>query len=204
MTSNLKVFVFVLIFSGVSALAGYQIHGVYSKHNAQKRHAKYQADRADYLGRIEPAGANIVFLGDSLIERGKWSEHFPGAINRGIGYDTTKGVLNRLDTVTRLRPGKVFLMVGVNDVRDGIPLEESLENFEAIIARLDTKIIVFSVPDVKRWSSKKREKIKQINEYLQNRPDITFVPITIDHRTDGVHFNAEGYFQWVDVIKPLI
>ncbi len=76
-----------------------------------------------------PATAQIVFLGDSLVERAEWAEFFPGtgAVNRGIGGDTTEGVLKRLDQLG-LKPGKsgrVFLYIGINDLLSGIPRGEN-------------------------------------------------------------------------------
>jgi len=52
----------------------------------------------------------IIFLGDSITEEGKWSELFPkeNVINRGISSDVTDDVLNRLDEITSSNPKKYF------------------------------------------------------------------------------------------------
>src|SRR5919199_5722857 len=58
-----------------------------------------------------PGTADIVMLGDSLTEEGNWTEVLPGwrVINRGIGGDTSAGVLKRLSEVIRRNPQVVFL-----------------------------------------------------------------------------------------------
>ena len=64
---------------------------------------------------------DVVFLGDSITEAGPWEELFPGirVRNRGIGGDTTGGVLRRLEQVTSGGPAKVFLLIGTNDLGRG-------------------------------------------------------------------------------------
>src|SRR5262245_42410399 len=70
---------------------------------------------------LPPPHDSIVFLGDSITELCHWSELLqnPSVLNRGIGGDTTQDILNRVDQIYRLRPQKLFLMIGVNDLIQG-------------------------------------------------------------------------------------
>jgi hypothetical protein len=54
--------------------------------------------------------AQSVFIQLSLLKAVRWSEIFQGlpVINRGIGGDTTIGVLARLHQVTDAKPQAVF------------------------------------------------------------------------------------------------
>ena len=83
---------------------------------------------------IEP---DMIFIGDSLIERAEWSEFFPNipVVNRGISGDTTAGVLNRLDPleITVSENTEVFLYIGINDLLEGIPHDVIIENYRKII-----------------------------------------------------------------------
>ena len=56
----------------------------------------------------------LVFLGDSITDDGNWDKLFPNlsAENRGIGGDSTLGLLNRLDQIIALQPSQIFLMIG--------------------------------------------------------------------------------------------
>jgi len=53
----------------------------------------------------------LVFLGDSITDEGEWDKLFPNLSteNRGIGGDSTLGLLNRLDQVITLQPSQIFL-----------------------------------------------------------------------------------------------
>ena len=69
----------------------------------------------------------IVFLGNSITARGNWSEWFNNKriINRGISGDRTDGVLYRLDEVISSKPKKIFLLIGVNDIKYKMGIAES-------------------------------------------------------------------------------
>jgi lysophospholipase L1-like esterase len=54
-------------------------------------------------------------------------------INRGINSDTTAGVLNRVDEVVALKPKRVYLIIGVNDVVKGLDLNHSAEDIMSTI-----------------------------------------------------------------------
>ncbi|MBI89685.1 MAG: hypothetical protein CMG60_06310 [Candidatus Marinimicrobia bacterium] len=82
-----------------------------------------------YQNRIEefkkePIGFNkIVFLGNSIIEGGKdWNEKFGSSniVNRGISGDMTSTMIERLKEIYHYKPLKVFLLIGINDVFDGV------------------------------------------------------------------------------------
>src|SRR5262245_52274822 len=95
---------------------------------------------------------DVVFLGDSITEGGPWEEIFPGVRvrNRGVGGDTSAGVLARLDQVTRGQPEKVFLLIGTNDLFLGASEDEIVANIEEILERLkqespDTEVYLQSV-----------------------------------------------------------
>jgi len=81
---------------------------------------------------------DVVFLGDSITEGGSWHELFPGVPvrNRGIGGDTTAGVLDRLDQVTAGGPAKVFVKIGTNDLGGDVSEDEIVANVEAIVDRI--------------------------------------------------------------------
>ena len=58
-------------------------------------------------------------MGNSITAGGgNWSLRldYPNIKNRGIGGDTTDGVLARLDEVIYFQPEAVFLLIGINDL----------------------------------------------------------------------------------------
>lgn len=61
---------------------------------------------------------DIIFLGDNYIERCHWSELLNNCRirNRGIGGENVKGLLSRIEDITRIQPAQIFIMVGLNDI----------------------------------------------------------------------------------------
>ena len=79
----------------------------------------------------------VVFLGDSITQG--WhslANAFPNlkVVNRGIGGDTTRGVLYRLKAdVLNLDPKAIVLLIGINDVGLGAKPEDVADNIETIL-----------------------------------------------------------------------
>lgn len=168
----------------------------------------------------------IVFLGDSITEGGSWNELFDDAdiLNRGIGGDTTRGVLNRLDEVIRHQPSKLFLMIGTNDIGFGIDTETIAKNYEAILHAIikgspKTEIFVQSVLPVNLSSTsflphnnagvlKLNQRINEICEKLNLRHiDLhlhfsdTNGNLKAELTNDGLHLLGSGYLLWKGLIE---
>lgn len=170
----------------------------------------------------------VMFLGDDVTEAGNWRKLLKDstAINRGISGDNTFGVLQRLDEITKRKPSKIFLLIGVNDLSKNIPNEVIIENIFAIVGKIrsaspKTKIFLQSLlplnPGVKDFPANlsKQENIREINGQLKKYGDIfkfTYIDIynqfldnqnALDARFtyDGLHLNAAGYLRWVSYLK---
>ena len=88
----------------------------------------------EYSKVIRPSP--IVFLGDSLTEGYPAHEFFPDhyVVNRGIAADVSQEVLYRLyPNVLILKPKKIFLLIGTNDLPRKKYKPHVLENIEKII-----------------------------------------------------------------------
>jgi lysophospholipase L1-like esterase len=172
---------------------------------------------------LEIQAGDVVFLGDSITEGGAWDELFPGmpVRNRGIGGDTTSGVLDRLDQITRGRPGKVFLKIGTNDLFIGVPEAEIAANVARIVRELKaasagTQVYVQSVlPRQVEY----RQAVESLNERLQavaaasGATWIDLYPrfldaadgsIRDDLANDGLHLLGDGYLIWREQIARLV
>lgn len=95
---------------------------------------------------------DIVFIGDSLVEGGAWSEFYPGKAvrNRGIGGNRTVDVLDRLDSVLEGTPKEIFFLVGINDLIGKTSETEFIINYRNIIQKVkvespDTEINIISL-----------------------------------------------------------
>jgi len=169
----------------------------------------------------------VVFLGNSITEMGNWQMLLNDTtiLNRGIGGDVSFGVLSRLHEITGRKPSKIFLMIGINDIGNDVPVNVIAENCDKIIARIkqespDTRIFLQSVLPVNASNPhfpKQYDKMKhiaQLNKLLSETAKsnkITFVnlfplflqkgSLNAEYTTDGLHLNDKGYKVWVEYIK---
>jgi lysophospholipase L1-like esterase len=182
----------------------------------------YREFRRDVFALSRRDHADVVMLGDSITEAAPWDEITAcrSIVNRGVGGDTTAGVLGRLDGVLKLRPRAVFLMIGVNDITLGIAREQTLANYRAILDRLDGANLhtfaVYVLP-VARSHAKWRNNaaIANLNDeiggLIAGRPGTSALDLRPlvrneqgylreDLSYDGLHPNARGYAIWRDAI----
>lgn len=96
--------------------------------------------------------ADIIFVGDSITQNVSWDELFPdyNCLNRGIGSDTTEGLMNRVDEIMLHQPGKIFILIGINDLSTGVSPERAADNMRDIISQIynssaDCQIYIESV-----------------------------------------------------------
>ena len=180
------------------------------------------------LFRVFGQKAEVVMIGDSLVDSAEWTEMFPGQdiVNRGIDGDTTHGVLARLDTILKLEPKRAFIMVGINDFADRHrSVAAVFARYRTIVARLGRAgAHVFVQSSLPCNEAKARVKscaslnanIKQLNTKLaalaSENEDVTFIdlwPVMAGRgglkrevSYDGIHLNGEGYRRWKEAIAP--
>ena len=181
--------------------------------------------REDYFMNFYSAPTDIVFLGDSMTYRFDWASAFPEFYvqNRGIGSDTTLGVLERMDTISQTRPSNIFLMIGINDVGRKMPIEESMENYEKILDYCqrempDTTIYVQSILPVREPSQVDNELVVKFNECLKTyceEQNITYIDLYTqfvdsegklksEYSFDGVHLTSQGYAVWINELRTVL
>ncbi len=90
---------------------------------------------------VEKDQGAVVFLGDSITQG--WGADFKGKFsgmklaNRGIGGDTTRGMLIRLqEDVLTLNPSAIVMLMGTNDIEVEIDPAAIGRNFEKILAAI--------------------------------------------------------------------
>lgn len=172
---------------------------------------------------------SIVFLGDSLTDYANFDEilHDSRIRNRGIAGDTTLGVLNRLDEVTDMKPAKLFILIGTNDISCGRSADEIIQSIRQIISRVqtespDTKIYLqslFPVNNIKFRTGRPVETIQAVNAELKILADdlkcvfIDTYPLLLNesenaldvkYTPDGLHFNGAGIVKWAEFLKSYV
>ena len=177
-----------------------------------------------HLNNVSVLEPDILFIGDSIVEYYPLQELFVTSkmiVNRGIrGYQT--GLL-RENLDAHLYGGavdKIVLLIGTNDIGKDVPVNEALNNLEAIIQSIArdyplTEIKLLSILPVNEGEEYKHtvyirtnEKIQKWNQaykelasaYMQ----VEFVPVfdsltdqagklKKEYTTDGLHLSIAGY-----------
>lgn len=110
---------------------------------------KEQMVRDFHVWNKDALKGQIVFTGSSLMEMfpiHKWVKELgpnaPIIYNRGVGGYRTTDLLPILDAcVFELKPRKVFINIGTNDLSDGnVSLEEVMSNYDKIITQIEQQL----------------------------------------------------------------
>ena len=182
------------------------------------------------LFRNDPIDENaIILLGDDMIE------HFKPAllsndriVNRGIAGDFTKSILLRLDEITLSHPEKVFIMAGINDIREKMPLFMISHYIKKIVNQIntktpETKIYIQSILPVAVRDQffdpdqQLNNKIQRMNNKLSKlctRKNITYIDLYPLFEKDGElkqslrgdmnGINDKGYRIWSEYLRQFV
>ena len=192
------------------------------------QHSAYWNQKVSMYRALPNGEKEIVFLGDSITDRCEWFELFsnPNVRNRGLSGDKTDGVLDRLSEVTESKPAKIFIMIGVNDIRHNVSDSTIAENYVKIINRTklespNSKIYIQSVLPVNNdigTPKTTNEKVNELNNILKEIAShfgIPFIDINTKlqngdgqldakYSEDGLHINGNAYLVWKSVIEEFV
>lgn len=173
----------------------------------------------------ERKNAEIVMLGDSITYRANWGELLKkeDVVNRGIGRDTTQGMLNRLNEIISLNPSYVFIMAGINDINRGSKTGEVFKRYKTILNKLKENNIQTVIQSTLYKSPKQRnyketnQEVKKLNVLLKeyaNANKIIFVDLNEplsngrhlngNYTFDGTHINGKAYKIWSNEINKIL
>ena len=182
----------------------------------------YYSQKVKEFNAMARQTGGIVFLGDSITDFLDFDEFIPAyhVINRGIAGDTTHGVLDRLGEVISLRPRKLFILIGTNDIPHKI---DTLGNLRQIVSRVregspETKIYLQSIFPTKDMHDRPNPKIIALNEgikaiaseagceYLDVYPKMldSDGELADEYTTDGLHLSRAGYAVWMNYVVPYL
>lgn len=191
----------------------------------------YNYQRRSLFDTLRVRSSDIVFLGNSITDGCEWGELFENRHikNRGISGDRSSWLLERLDPIIGGHPKKVFLMIGINDLSDGVTPQQVAENVGKLLDRFAeespwTKIYVQSMLPVNETmrpfgGHANNESVARANELLvalcEGRKNVFYVDVLsalvdadgrLDKRytNDGLHLTGEGYMVWKGVLKPYV
>lgn len=188
----------------------------------------WQEKRSRWATEVQKGQGAIVFLGDSIIQG--WHDDFDGAFpelktaNRGIGGDTTRGVLVRLkEDVLALNPRAVVLLIGTNDLEEKANPWTVAANVRLIIDALrehnpKMPVVLCAVMPSSHQKHRPAYLIRKVNHLLleatTDQPQVTFVDTwklfaneqsdaKPDEFPDLLHPNNLGYAKWAMALRPV-
>lgn len=201
--------------------------GVLSENSNEQPFSNPQyAQRLTLFEKVETKETDVVFLGDSITERGLWDELFPDvkSVNRGIGSDTSQGVLERIDNVIKLNPQKIFLSIGINDLSLNVNQENTISNFQSIINEIKSRLpesdlYIQSVLPVRNdYSLVNNNQIDELNssiEKLAKDNGVFYLDVATrlkdekggladNYTVDGIHLTGPAYIIWSEMLSEYI
>jgi lysophospholipase L1-like esterase len=189
---------------------------------------RWNTIRPQWATEVAKDQGAVVFFGDSITQG--WGTDFRKAFegmklaNRGIGGDTTRGMLLRLkEDVLALNPKTLVLLMGTNDIEVEVPVDAIGRNFQKIVAALkahDPKMPVVVCRIFPSSATKKRPKetILAVNELfaaaVKGDPQFTVLDTyALFANAEGdalpalfpdlLHLNAAGYAKWASALRPV-
>ena len=220
MKSTIVLAIALFFFSGVSGQDTGTVDSSFA--NSHYRH------RLAFFKQMPDGKKEIVFLGNSITEGGEWQELSgrKNVINRGISGDVTYGVLARLDEVLSSKPQRIFLLIGINDMKRGIPPDTIAKTYARIVETIrrispKTKLFLQSVLPVNEsmlgapYKKLTNESIRRLNVHIRSiaaSSGTTYVdlhPVLADEKgalkseytQDGIHLWPDAYIHWVELLR---
>ena len=131
---------------------------------------------------------NYLFLGDSITEQYDLKEYYEDypVVNSGVSGDFTSSIVeNMKKRVYDYNPSKVFLLIGINDLRNGKDVSEIVSN---------TKEIIELIKENRPYSEIYLESIYPINKTDDDK---------ISDSVKNIKFDNEKIIEVNDLLKDL-
>ena len=184
----------------------------------------FRSHRYDVFKVLPLNEQNTVFVGNSITNMHEWWEAFGSEgniVNRGVWGTFIGETVQHIEAVAMGKPGKVFFMVGTNDLgKNGSRnIDDIIENTRIMVERLQkvspaTEIYIQGIlPSV---YNRVIEQLEETNERLKELCDeygITYIDLWDDlfsltqdntHTLDGLHMKASGYQIWTNKIQEYV
>lgn len=176
----------------------------------RKRFEVYYLDKKSFFDK-QNTRADIVMIGDSLVDGAEWNELLPGhdIANRGVAGDHVGGIRYRMNSIYSLGASKAFILAGYNDMRMGRPVSDVFEDYKAIVEGLlahgSTPYIASTIlvgGSLTQWNDEILELNVLLKEYA-HQMDLQFIDLNeslapnkkLDKNLtrDGIHLNGKAY-----------
>ncbi|MFA7090357.1 MAG: GDSL-type esterase/lipase family protein [Arcobacteraceae bacterium] len=202
-----------------------QIRNYFKENSNLVNYSPYYLSKVSQFNKLKNNDSSLIaMIGDSITDGAEWYELLENnnIQNRGIGGDTTYGVLNRLDTISKTIK-KVFIMIGINDIAGYKTVDEIYNNYVKIVENLEKKDMSIYIQSVlyvgKKYPNSNffNQEVDKLNiklEKLAKDKNLVFIDLNYilaphkylkaEYTHDEIHLNGEAYILWTNIIKKYI
>ncbi|HEY9834553.1 MAG TPA: GDSL-type esterase/lipase family protein [Stenomitos sp.] len=162
-----------------------------------------------------------ILLGDSL---SLWfpSQRLPGSqlwLNQGISGENSGQIRQRLSAFSQTQPETIYVLAGINDLRQGVRDDVILNNLRQIVQRLRqnhprAQVVLQSILPA-RLNAISNERIRNLNQQIagiaqrEGAGYLNLHPLFTDEQgemrqeltTDGIHLSHQGYEVWQEALQ---
>lgn len=185
--------------------------------------------RAQWAQQVAADQGAVAFFGDSITQGWgtDFQNQFPGVklANRGIGGDTTRGMLIRLqEDVLALHPSAIVMLMGTNDIEVGIDPVDITKNIALILAAIKkhdpaVPVVLCQVFPSSATKNRPQATIKDLNTrvaaLVKGDAQVTVIDTwalfaeaagDADPQwfKDLLHLNPAGYQRWGAALRPIL
>jgi lysophospholipase L1-like esterase len=174
------------------------------------------AAEAEAMAQRQGDRSLTIVVGDSLAQWLPLGNLPPQQLwlNQSVSGETTAHMLDRLSYFADTRPRAIHIMGGINDLKQGVPEAEVVNNLAAMLTRLhqqhpQARLVVYSILPT-RLGHLPSDRIQRVNRQLAaiaTRRGATFVDLhpsfsdaggqlRPELTTDGLHLSPQGYVLW--------
>lgn len=127
----MRKLLFVILFTCLTTTFFAQTGGNYLNNPIYKR-------QLEFYEIYKPQNVKIIMLGNSLTHGVDWSQLLGrnDVIGMGIVSDIISGYYNRINYVNKLNPKVCFVLGGLNDIYQWVPVETIFEDYKKVIEAL--------------------------------------------------------------------
>ena len=176
---------------------------------------------------------DVIMLGNSLTHGGVWTELLgrQNVLEMGITSDILRGYYARLNYVYRYNPKIVFIMGGLNDIYNWIPVEDVFTVYVRILKEFKSRNIIPVIqsttyagknyakelgvkPETNESRNREVDKLnKLLSDYAKaNKVDFIDLQPLISRggflkeelTWDGIHFRASAYKIWASEVDKVL
>lgn len=182
--------------------------------------SRFMQTKDNHLAFAKPV--DLVMYGDSITEWGPWHDgiHCVSLANRGLGGDTTEGMIFRIESTVACQPKLICMMAGINDLAQGYTVEEITDNYGQMLNywhECGIDVWVQSTLFVGQRLQDLNPLVAQLNQDLIKLCDKTgakfidlnavlcpegFLPLNCS--ADDLHLNSHAYGQWITLLTPML